>query len=91
MTPDEQPIKREDLCDPAEHHGVTGPAILYLERDVGTPAFAAALAADFSLWAVVARARAEALEDLDRHEDAERVRECRVQWRRQAHSWLARC
>ncbi|MEL6218894.1 MAG: hypothetical protein AAFR79_10560, partial [Pseudomonadota bacterium] len=24
-------------------------------------------------------------------QDAERVRECRVQWRRQAHSWLARC
>jgi len=91
MIPAERPISREDLCDPADHRGVRGPAIFYLERDARTAAFAAALGADFSLWAVVARARAEALEDLGRHQNAARMRECRVRWRELAFHWQRRC
>lgn len=91
MIAPEPPIRQEDLQDPNDLRGVKGPAILYLVDDPGSARYAAALSADFALWSVVARVRAEALEALGRSADSARAQDCRARWREIAYCWQRKC
>lgn len=87
----EPKIQQEDLQDLSDLRGVDGPGKLFQLDDPSSARYAAALSADFALWSVVARVRAEALEGLGRYADAARARDFRAKWREIAYRWHRKC
>lgn len=90
MTPLEPQIQCEDLRIEAPGEGPWQAGLIACPGRVSSRRYARARSVDFHLWALVARARAQALEALGRDADAARIWDLSARWREQGYWWQGR-